>query len=842
MKLRESSALVTVVIVVSLTLSLFSVWRVYDLHQAVIKVQQNRQEAMRLVYDLRIQTYQLSKLVRAYIATSEPRYLMYYYDLLGIRQGDKAPPKNYDPSVYWDLVMAGKIAHYMPIDGKTLSIAEQMQKAGFSKDEIATLRQIFAAADKVKNTEQIAFAATQGLYDVKRNVFVEDGKPDNMFAEKLVYGHEYRRLNADMSVLIGKLISETDARTLSVVEKANSELKKWITLSILFSLLTVLVTASSLFFVRRMVLKPIQKLTHAVKNVSSGDYHVRVDTAKGAEELNTLAVTFNAMASDIAEDIAIREKTHIELEEAKKIAEDATKAKSMFLANMSHEIRTPMNAIIGMTYLALKTNLTTKQREYIDQVNFAANSLLGIINDILDFSKVEAGKLILESMPFSLKEILDNVAKMQTSLIRDKGLEFIFETNDAMLLRDAPMLSGDRLRLGQIITNLLSNAIKFTERGFVELAVSSHRDGETVNVKISIKDSGIGMNREQVSKLFQEFSQADASTSRKYGGTGLGLAISKNLTELMGGKIYVNSKEGEGSEFCVEIPFRLARADEIEQDARRMEVGEKELEALKKMRVLLVEDNQINQKLAVALLRDKNVRVEVVENGKEAIDKLASVDIDYFDAVLMDLQMPILDGYEATVCLRANNKYDTLPIIAMTAHVMSEEVQRCKTIGMQDYIGKPVEPDLLYSVLAKYSKNIDRDAQDGVQEDVFYPEEHLGIGDINGLDTKAGIKHAGGDAGLYIDILRDFVKLYGNSAERFEAFFENRDNSGAMKLAHSLKGLLGTIGSKKLYDVAADLEHAFMQDGDAISAFNEFKQPFKQLIADTKDFLSKIGD
>ncbi len=841
MKLREASIAAAAIILLSLLLSSFAIWKVYSAHQASTKAQQNRQEAMQLVYDFRVQTLQLSKLVKAYIATSETRYLMYYYDLIGIREGNKATPPGYDPSVYWDLVIAAKIPHVIPLDGKSVSILEQMQKAGFSTAEIRTLQEIFAVSEQIKNIEQVAFAATQGLYDTKKATFVEDSKPDNIFAEKVVYGEEYRKLNSDMSELIAKLIEQVDGRTMHTVKAAEQSLKEWISLSILFTLLTVAITVVALFVVRKMILNPIQRLTFAAKKISNGDYHVRVNSNKGSDELNVLAATFNAMAKDIEDDIAIREKTHTELEEAKQIAEDATKAKSMFLANMSHEIRTPMNAIIGMTYLALKTNLTTKQREYINQVNFAANSLLGIINDILDFSKVEAGKLVLENIPFNLRDLLENIVKMQLPIAQEKGLELLFDDDDFILQKDAPPLKGDKLRLGQIITNLLSNAIKFTERGFVGLCIKSTRDSGKISVTIDVKDSGIGMSEEQIENLFQEFTQADVSTSRKYGGTGLGLAISKNITELMGGKISVSSHQGEGSIFSVEISFDIAKAEDMENEVKRFDVSDKELSSLKKMRVLLVEDNQINQKLAMALLSDKGVLVEIAENGQEAIDKLSKVDVDYFDVVLMDLQMPIMDGYEATKRIRMGSRYDNLPIVAMTAHVMSEEVHKCKEIGMQNYIGKPVEPELLYSILAHYSKKRHEDEPEQNIEDTKSNQD-MAIGEIKGLNTEAGIRRAAGDVELYIDVLKDFIRLYENANERLDSAFENNDKATGSSLSHSLKGLLGTIGAEGLYVLAVILEQAFSKDGDIKSAIDAFKPPFTALVEDIKEFLHKIGD
>ena len=352
-----------------------------------------------------------------------------------------------------------------------------------------------------------------------------------------------------------------------------------------------------------------------------------------------------------------------DMRESLAAAETANNAKSAFLANMSHEIRTPMNAILGMSYLALQSDLTSKQREQITYLYDAAESLLGIINDILDFSKVESGKMTLEEGPFVLSDTLNEVIRLLNPKFKEKQLEFHYTEHDQSLAQNMPLLVGDELRLRQILINLLSNAIKFTEKGFVQLGVSSTTSENTIRILLSIQDSGIGMNGEQVAQLFEEFTQADVSTTRPYSGIGLGLAIVWHFIALMGGKIDVESQLGQGTCFTVEIPFKVAQMGQTPDKEHRQRI--ENYDALRGIRVLLVEDNPVNRLLAVELLAMKGVMTDTAENGEVAVRKLQSLPPETFGAVFMDLQMPVLDGYETSRIIRKDPRFDALPLIAV---------------------------------------------------------------------------------------------------------------------------------------------------------------------------------
>jgi len=635
-------------------------------------------------------------------------------------------------------------------------------------------------------------------------------------------------------------------------------------------------------------------------------------------------------------DVTELTKIQTALSEAKVAAEDATKAKAEFLANMSHEIRTPMNAVIGLAHLCLKTDLTAKQRDYVGKIHSAGTSLLSIINDILDFSKIEAGRLDIENVAFEVDALMNNILTMVAQRIQDKGLELLFDISPDI----PPALLGDALRLGQVLINLLGNAVKFTETGEIRLIGELlERTDNKVNLRFSVKDTGIGMTKEQANRLFQAFSQADTSTSRKYGGTGLGLAISKRLVELMGGSIWVVSEPGVGSTFSFTgwfglsestarkvVPTRLGslkalvvddnaaarevleeqlrnigaeikqvasgaeaiivvkdadagrpfdvvlldwrmpgldgvetarriRADsslksmpaiiivtafgreEVRSEAERAgvngflikpvnqstlidalveifapeqmtaarEAAETTAYDLNGLRVLLAEDNAINQQIAVELLEGVGVAVDVVNNGREAVDKLLATGGNIrYDLVLMDLQMPEMDGYQATARIRAEPSLADLPIIAMTAHAMAEERDRCLAAGMRAHITKPIDPELLYHTLTQFylpgqaaavpAKPIDRASS---------PDSLL---EIDGLDVADGLRRVAGNVKLYRSLLGQFVEQQADVVSAVRAGLECQDFALVERLVHTLKGVSGNLGAKSISKLAAELE------------------------------------
>jgi PAS domain S-box-containing protein len=696
------------------------------------------------------------------------------------------------------------------------------------------------------------------------------------------------------------------------------------------------------------------------------NFHDISDRRAAQLELETLNRTLEQRVeertSELRKSEAELRENRDRMAEANIALERAGHMKDEFLANMSHEIRTPMNAIIGLSSLALKTGMTRKQQDYVSKVHNAGLTLLGVINDILDFSKIEAGELTIEKVGFDLDEVLTNLGTMVSQKVMEKELEFLIDAPQGI----PRAWMGDPLRLGQVLLNLLSNAVKFTDAGEVRLSVELvERVGPRSKLLFAVEDTGIGMDPQQVTRLFQAFSQADSSTTRKYGGTGLGLSISKKLVELMGGQIWVDSAAGKGSTFrftiwldeagegmdldislpaafdgrrvlvvddnaaarnihrsiLEELRFRvetaasaeaglelLAEADASdpyalvlidlhmpggldgvtatrrlkqelglrkpplvfiatgssgeEQRPQAAEAGAEEYlvkpltstvlrRALKRhfgahdslngqdettatatshtrkrdfggARILLVEDNDINRQIATELLQSVGVAVSVAVDGLEAVEAVMQADTP-FDAVLMDIQMPLMDGYSAARSLRSDSRFEALPIIAMTAYAMETDKRRVLEAGMNDHIAKPIDPEVLFATLERFvSVREPGDSHGSLGTREGFPQENqdslvASLPHLSTIDFRDGLARVGGKTGFFLELLARFREDHRDVGDRIAAALEGGDAETAELLAHGLKGVAGNIGATAIQKATSGLEDILRHGGDPLA-------------------------
>lgn len=512
---------------------------------------------------------------------------------------------------------------------------------------------------------------------------------------------------------------------------------------------------------------------------------------KGSKELRTLADNFNKMFDSLQIELVKRKKAELEMKIARDEAQIANKAKGEFLANMSHEIRTPLNAIIGYEFMLCDTSLTEKQKSYANRIQISAKNLLGIINNILDFSKIEVKKLVVEAVPFNIYSICDELSSMMYFEIQRKGLSLKISID-----KNIPnSLSGDPVRVKQVILNLFSNAIKFTDKGSISISVNLLRKvSDEVTLEFIVADTGIGISKEQTKFLFEPFKQGDASTTRKYGGTGLGLSISKELVEIMGGRIFVESEFGAGTVFTFVLSFKEV-SEYTESEKRVQNIGNSNA-IFKNKKILLVEDNIINSEMTKEILEISGFKVQTADSGFIAIEKIKN---NKFDVVLMDIHIPDMDGYEITSKIRKIRGMENLPIIALTADIIDGVIGKAKSAGLNDYLTKPLNIESLINTLKKYVYAEGSNLKNT-------PSQVKAAFDKEILNYHGGLDRIGGNKSKYRNILNLFIQNHIYDAEKLNSYLEHNDWEKFKTLVHTIKGIAGNIGASKLMGQAIAIE------------------------------------
>ncbi|HET7487531.1 MAG TPA: ATP-binding protein [Acidimicrobiales bacterium] len=746
------------------------------------RAESRRTESLLLAESLRQSSDDLTMMVRLYVSTGDARYRVYYQQILDIRAGRSPRPLDYDAS-FWDRLLADGATRVRY--GPPLSMVAQMRAARFSAAEFAALNQALAASEGLAGVElavmdQVATRIARGVDDS----YLADVAPQY----RRLVDHDYLAQKGVIMGAVDRFGRLVDRRTATAVVEVRADTRRLVAVQIGIILLLVVVGVAAVVWLSRTAVRPLGRLATATRRVADGHYDERVEV-RAVADLEDVAGAFNEMAGAVQRDVAARRRAEEDANAARAAAEHASRAKSTFLAAMSHEIRTPMIGVTGMLEVLARTPLSDEQRQMIATADSSAQSLLQIIGDILDFSKIEAERLELAPCTFSLRDTVGAGVDTFVHTASGKGLLLTASFDDRL----APAHTGDPLRVRQIVTNLLSNAVKFTAQGGIEVEVVLDEDGPVQALTVVVTDTGVGITPEQQARLFEAFSQAEASVTSKYGGTGLGLVICRRLAVLMGGDVTLDSAPGKGTTARLRLPLPVADPaglPAVSPDAPAPVVRPKPTrdEALREGSLLLLaEDHPVNRTVLRHQLHTIGFEVDLADDGQEALERFMG---GGYALVLTDLNMPRLDGYGLARAIRRHEEEAGLPrtpIVALSANVMQGEPERCREVGMDDFGAKPTTIPFLAAKLRQW-----------------LPALPWPVGDApTPLDELAG-----GDAGLAAALLADFVATTDDDLGALAAAVDAGDRAGARRLAHRIKGAARIVGAEDLAQAAGRLEAA----------------------------------
>ena len=964
MTIRRLVLVTSGAVVAVIALALVANTHIASLEERVRVVEEQRVRGLELCEEMLKTTNELTRTVRWYAVFGDPKYETIYRRILSVRSGQEPRPLRIQED-FWMDVMVDRVP---PVaKGSPLSLDTMIERSGIPVDSAAKIRESLRHSDRLAKAEEIAFAARKGKFDDGYGNLVREGPPDELLAKTLLFSRDYEAARDG----ILRPIQECREMVLGRHEAARAELDRALgTARILRMAIwgALLATAvGGVVIARKRVIRPVEALLAQTRAVS-GDLDALAEATRAAaggeqgaafvpkarplglggnDELAALAADHDRMIARLEESgrliASITEELRTlvaDLEVARRAADQANAAKGAFLATMSHEIRTPMNAVINMTALALETELDAKQRRYLTVVDSSARNLLGLINDILDFSKIESGRMDIESAPCDVHRVVEEVAEVFRARVIEKRIEFVAHVEASVPRR----VLADALRIRQVLVNLVGNAFKFTEKGEVVLRVGLASPPEAegaLRLAVEVRDTGIGIPLEAQGKLFQEFTQVDSSTSRKYGGTGLGLAITKKLVEKMGGAIRLESEPGRGTSFRFEIAVKRDRDEEaaprgagdglagrrvlvVEDNAStrdllrtllgmfRMEsceasdgeggwksvlaaaeAGATPLDAavvdwqlpdfngtelvrrirahptlgslpvvlvsafvrpedqddalrtganvfLPKpitasslhdalldasgiareavaatggagaedfggARVLMAEDNETNQMVAQEILGPAGVSLDIVGDGRSAVEKAVS---GGYALVLMDMQMPVMDGISATKAIRESMGGRAPPIVALTANAMKADVDRCLAAGMVDFVAKPIDRTLLFRTLRKHLPSVPGKPRAAAA--VSTPA--TGATGASAVDEAGARTRLGLSLAAYERILARFREALPATLAALRDALAQGDREASVRHAHSVAGSAGNVGATALHGAAKGLEGA-LRDG-----------------------------